>query len=331
MKKILAGAALLLPLLLLLLMSKSREKKVVHLKASMALRNRETHRISQIDSFHLPQEADKFFVENQNVYYTTYETSNTLYAEYSMHSSRSISTKELTTIRGFNKISIGIFLLTDRNAIIRDSLNKNLEVTLGGDIWRGVATKGKIVFNAGDDSMFKFYLFNIKTLSFEDSITAGEIYNEQERDMDLKATGSFCSNDSLICYITLKGSIGFVFDVDNFRNYKTIRTIDSLPLPKIIIKQLSPEMTQRLPEPEAYINMSAALSNKSLYVLSELNPNSKKKAPLIDEYSINDFRYVRSYDVNKGSLSPREIYYDAIAKKLWVLYGDQVTLISYAL
>lgn len=247
--------ALLLIISALIILIPTRTFEKITVKVSKAVKDRKIVSLHCVNSIHLNHTAQEIVASQDAIRYIPYENDRALYyvrnisgeetaIEYPGLVSASTIQNCFGRIWCFSRKRHTLYEFTREDLLI-DSFRVN-ELA-----WRGVVAGDVFLYNAHSTGVERFYLYDFHSRKHVDSFDASKAFGiTEEPDLDLKLSGFFFSSDSCVYYQTIKGSESIVFNGRNLNDHHVAQTIDSLPFPKIIDKEIAPHVIQKVPEPE---------------------------------------------------------------------------------
>jgi hypothetical protein len=190
------------------------------------------------------------------------------------------------------------------------------------------------LFSEENVEKFDFVTIDIKTGKEVNRKSTNELLTSvygtfPEKNLGLVLEGNYSrsSNGSALYYFYKFGYF-LVFDSAGNIRYGA-RTIDNFEMPKPVSKKLSPGVFEETVEPDYFVNYSACMDNQFIYILSNVLKSSYKDNRVIDIYSTDNGKYIKSLLVQNldDGQKPIEIC-KAENNTLTVLYED-MAIVNY--
>ena len=234
--------------------------------------------------------------------------------------------KDSYSVYDFDKQLFKVFDYEDK--LISYHKNYGLNIYRG----TGIGTESYLIFDDedSDGTPVGFYVYNFKNKKESERISLATLeltsITDQKEFLGQLFDGKFVtssSRDYSLFYCRFGGGV-FLFDKrGQLLYFKT--TVDETPFPKIKKKDLGGGQYTLAPDPNYSFFLSAALNDSYIYLLNNI---SKKESKTIDVYSIDGFKYVKSFVLPDLVDGQRATEITVNGNVLYVLYENN-TLISY--
>lgn len=150
------------------------------------------------------------------------------------------------------------------------------------------------------EGIYDYYLlrYNFVQETFEDTISFNDVFSPIDyvpSDLTMHGELFIMKNDKL-CYKSGISSWGFITFGSTI---KRIRTIDSLPFPKLKETEIAPDIIETKAAPDIYVSKDVKFINNTIYNLS-LFDNAGENNAYLDVYH-DDFYYGNSFFVPRST------------------------------
>ena len=270
-------------------------------------------------------EADFWLIDKNNEAVVKYDLINDTI--FSTHGVRGQAPFENQRLKNFDFDESGYYLIDNSKEMLKkmsysDSLIYYYKLDF--HMTDGVHLKNNnflvIVMDLnGDYSFMKINAIdkNVEITKFVDVIDL----KDEDIDMSLIYDGYFIKNKQgesvYLCYRT---GLFIHFDSRGEFTYVT-NTLDKIPPPKKVLRDLGEGVIMHDVEPDQIINYSASCDNDNLYILSNVVEPEYKGKRVIDVYLLSDGSYSKSIMLeNFEEQRPDEIY--KAENYFYVLYED---------